>query len=245
MLFPEIEVSLFILVVFHSIFRFDTHKLKNDYNPDTFRRGERLKCGKAVVQFDRVENNGENLLIYIEDAELIYGVPMSMAPIFQHTNTKKKLSKHSVVQCELKIHNKESGSNLILDRIKNFRTHINETLCLVTVQSECLDLFQKTTINEKPLLELIYVAKLNRNGEIKNVSTGKLEGHPGILVASDLYAVLEAIERGIEIKKILVSIKSVNVFENELDALDNLIDYGAEFICVSELTNDPYLVSAY
>lgn len=60
-----------------------------------FQPGEKLRFGKAVVEFVRMEEHGDKKCMRIRLADLDYIAPIELFPLFQKTNA-KKTSKYAV-----------------------------------------------------------------------------------------------------------------------------------------------------
>ena len=67
-------------------------KIERAYNPEAFKPGEKLKLGNAVVEFVGIEENKNERRMRIKVADLIISAPIEYFPLFQLTNTQRRLS---------------------------------------------------------------------------------------------------------------------------------------------------------
>ncbi|MBF4691581.1 DrmE family protein [Fusibacter ferrireducens] len=211
----------------------------NDNIIDQFKSGELLKCGNSIVEFDKVDYSDGIGRIWVRTADTNTGIPLESAPLLQYTKTKKKLSKDKKFNSEHKrqtLENMKLKSDGIILKAKRLKTHVNSSVCIVTNQGKFIDFIKTTTINKQPLIDLLYTVRLDYNGGLIDVSTGKLEGIPSIVIASDIYKAHEYIESHDSVKQLIVDITDATDLEAEYYTHQKIKEYGVKTLFISDLT---------
>ena len=101
MVFPERIQSIFIFTLVKLLYNISEGRIERAYDPEKFQPGEKLRFGKAVVEFVRMEEHGDKKCMRIRLADLDYIAPIELFPLFQKTNA-KKTSKYAVFSAEEK-----------------------------------------------------------------------------------------------------------------------------------------------
>ena len=245
--FPEIrELSKeYILAdVIHSI---SSGKIEATYDPRTFEKGQKLRYLDCIVTFDGCDANEHNGVlkgrIWITFAGkdgMRLGIPMHLAPYFQKVESKKlstydnfykKYSEHKARQ-EAEVAEKAD----LLSKLSNYKTHLNETIILVTEIKRAREFFTSTTLGGKKLTELFYIAHINGDGHISNISPGQMAGNPAIALATDLYAVINAL-KNVSIKRIVFDASTPGSIDRQIDAFDTINRSGTPIVCISDVIN--------
>ena len=96
LVFPERVQSIFIFTLsklLHNIFE---GRIDKAYDPSTFIPGEKLRIGKAVVEFLGIEErkNHSGKFMRIRTKDTIYSTPLEILPLFQKTNAEKISTGH-------------------------------------------------------------------------------------------------------------------------------------------------------
>ena len=89
MVFPERIQSIFIFTLVKLLYNISEGRIERAYDPEKFQPGEKLRFGKAVVEFVRMEEHGDKKCMRIRLADLDYIAPIELFPLFQKTNAKK------------------------------------------------------------------------------------------------------------------------------------------------------------
>ena len=93
LVFPERIQSIFIFTLVKLLYNISEGKIDHAYDPSSFVAGDRLKFGSVVVEFVALEEENGHMRMKIRLAEsLTTTANIEYFPLFQRTNTKKKLS---------------------------------------------------------------------------------------------------------------------------------------------------------
>ena len=245
--FPEIKETLFEFVLSKIVFNIAAGKINIHYNPHSFEKGQKLKYKNCVVEFDScIEKDFDGRgRIYIRFADdVTFGVPLEMAPIFQiaDSNT-KRFTKFKVFR---KIYNeqaaiaelKDSSSNRdIIEELKDYKTHLDGSIFLVTNVRNAKEYFDETRINGTLLRDVLLIGKIQNDGSIDSCYSGQLSGNPAIVLSSDLYSVLSAIRNGAKVQSVIVNLSQSALLENQLDVLDDLSNGEFPILCLTDTNN--------
>lgn len=240
--FPERLQTSFIFAVSKLLFNISEGRIDHNYDPSTFQKGDKLRCGKAIVEFVGVNNNNGNPRMEIKLAKELYvSAPIEFFPFFQKVNTKLKLSNHdSYIKEKRNIEKQLSSTSTVdglLQTLSDYRTHMENSIVYMTPVISTKEIIANTTINGKKLTDYALIGQVNYSGEISNVSSGQLSGVPSIILASDLYSVLRLKENGHPIQSIIIDISNAASITNQLDALNELIYTNIPIACVTDVVN--------
>lgn len=230
--FPEIKELLYEFVLSKIVFNVAAGKINISYDPHSFKPGQKLKYKNCVVEFDKYvekEFNGKDrMYIRFADGDT-YGVPSEIAPIFQIADADtKRFSKsdafHNVYSAKKAIEELESPPDCkgIIDALIDYKTHLDGSIFFVTNTRVAKDYFDETTLNGTQLKDVLLIGKTQPDGSVDSCYPGQLSGNPAIVLTSDLYAVLRAIDHGAKVQSIIISSTQGNIVENQLDILDDL-----------------------
>lgn len=135
MVFPERIQSIFIFTLVKLLYNISEGRIERAYDPEKFQPGEKLRFGKAVVEFVRMEEHGDKKCMRIRLADLDYIAPIELFPLFQKTNA-KKISKYAVFSTEEKEARKKlSGSTpekQYLKLLTDYKTHMDSSIVNMT-----------------------------------------------------------------------------------------------------------------
>lgn len=242
-IFPELEESFLIFVIFKVFYNILLGKIKGDYNPKRFKKGEILKLGNAIVQFNGITQvSGTDCISVVLAEGTISNAPMDLCPAFQKVETKRKLSKYAVfkkekerIVTELAA---ESEKNKYLSRIIESKTHMDGSIGVVTSVARICKQISGTEINSNKLSDVFLFASANYEGEIKNIASGQLAGNPAMIFTSDLYSVCAVMEQPkCRIQSLIVDVSNSNGIQNQLDALDDLLKKDIPVVCFTDNAN--------
>lgn len=241
MVFPEKSFSTFLLAVLKVIYDIFDGEIAMTYNPDTFIKGQKLKCGNCVVEFDRVDQFNGTTMLWIKNADCSNGIPLELAPFFQLSDSNRRLSsdkEFSKVKAEIKLRKEEmSASDQLTRFLIDFKTHINNIVFNVAPIGRTKELLSDTRINGSKVEELLLIGQADSEGNIDIINKGQLSGEPAIILASNLYTVFEAIKKESDVKLLLIDISNPNIINSELDVLDEILKRDFPVICLTDTAN--------
>lgn len=245
--FPEIKDLLYEFVLSKIVFNVAAGKINISYDPHTFKPGQKLKYKNCIVEFDRyVEKDfdgAERLYIRFSDGQK-RGLPSKIAPIFQIVDKgAKKISSEksfsevysatkALQELELAPDQKD-----IIDALTDYKTHLDGSIFLVTNVGAAKEFFDQTTINRVPLKDILLIGKIQTDGSIGSCYAGQLAGNPAIVLASDMYSVLRAIDHGAKVQSIIVNSSQSNIIESQLNIFDDLSNESFPILCLTDTRN--------
>ena len=245
--FPEIKELLYEFVISKIVFNVSAGKININYDPHSFQKGQKLKYKNCIVKFNRyVEKDFDGKeRIYIEFADGgTRGLPPKIAPIFQIVDSEtKRFSKekafNEIYSAQKAIEEAESITKHcdIIETLKDYKTHLDGSIFLVTNMRNAKDYFDQTLINGTPLKDVLLIGKVQNDGNIDSCYAGQLSGNPAIVLVNDLYSILKAIEQGAKVQSIIVNSSYGNIIENQLDTLDELSSEGFPILCLTDTSN--------
>ena len=238
--FPEIEQLMYEFLVAKVVYNISAGKIDKQYDPHSFKRGQKLKFVNCIVEFDRCETDKDDGIerIYLRlNGGLRRGVPITKAPFFQVVETKRPLSKDEAFSEAVKLTNSKDSSVLI-SQLKNYKTHLDSSLVFVSEVKSAREFLMDARLDGKKLTEILYSAHINGNGELTNISAGQMTGNPAIIIASDLYSVRNAISKGtIKIQSVIFDASPSNSIEKQLYAFDELEEFDFPIVCITDIAN--------
>lgn len=245
--FPEIKELLYEFVLSKIVFNVAAGKINITYDPHTFKPGQKLKYKNCVVEFDRYAENdyqGKDR-VYIRFADgASYGVPAEIAPIFQIADADtKRFSKskafYDVYSAKKAIEELRSSPEKrdIIEALTDYKTHLDGSIFLITSIKNAKEYFDQTFINGTPLKDVLLIGKVQTDGSIDSCYPGQLSGNPAIVLASDLYSVIRAIEQGAKVQSIIINSSQNTLIDNQLDTLDDLSREEFPILCLTDTSN--------
>ena len=245
--FPEIKELLYEFVLSKIVFNVAAGKINITYDPHTFKPGQKLKYKNCVVEFDRYAENdyqGKDR-VYIRFADgASYGVPAEIAPIFQIADADtKRFSKskafYDVYSAKKAIEELRSSPEKrdIIEALTDYKTHLDGSIFLITSIKNAKEYFDQTFINGTPLKNVLLIGKVQTDGTIDSCYPGQLSGNPAIVLASDLYSVIRAIEQGAKVQSIIINSSQNTLIDNQLDTLDDLSREEFPILCLTDTSN--------
>lgn len=240
--FPEKKELYFLFALSKVIDDIYNGIVEVTYDPHTFVKGQKLKYGNCIVEFDSIQiNNDVEMLCIRLAADLKYSVPISHAPFFQTVETKKRLSKYdafSRVYCSQQdIKYSQNYYEDIIINLKNHKTHMNGAVFCISKLSYLHEMIENIKINGEKLDNILLTGKLDYEGNIKNIGKGQLIGIPSIVIGSDLYSANTALYEGVPATAFIIDVSNEKQFENQLDILDELSQKDFPIICISDTAN--------
>lgn len=242
LVFPERERTALTFSLVNAIHNIETGKIEKKYSVEDFVPGDKLKLGNAVVEFLGVsETQGiKYMLIHMSDTDRHF-IPITTAPIFQKTDTKRPLSSVKKFYKERNALEKsiqlisEAGS--YLGRLMQYKTHMAASVYYVSAVKGVKEQLEDMTFCNEKLSHYILLGQTNYEGEITNLGSGQMAGIPAVVFSSDLYAVSAAIKNGNPIQSLIIDISNMNLILSQLNILDDILATGVQVIFVTDTAN--------
>ena len=244
--FPEIKELLYEFVLSKIVYNVGAGKINITYDPSCFKQGQKLKYKNCVVAFDSFyidENGVEQLRIKFAD-NASYSLPAAIAPIFQIAKVDtKRYTKSDVfyknfsAKKALEELEQSPANKNIIEALKNYKTHLDGSIILVTNAKAAKEYFDQIQINRTPLKDVLLVGKARQDGTIENCYPGQFSGNPAIVLASDLYSVFETVRNGARVQSVIVNVSQGSLIDNQLDILDELSKEDFPILCLTDTRN--------
>lgn len=129
--FPEKNQSAFLFSLAFLIQNIISGKIKQDYDPKKFVVGEKLKLGNAIVEYAGIDTSDGFERICIRTGDKMEDkAPIELFPVFQKTNTKRKISSSAKYLSEKNRLKRQiasiSDKDNVLSILSQYKTHIVE-----------------------------------------------------------------------------------------------------------------------
>ena len=240
MVFPERIQSIFIFTLVKLLYNISEGRIERAYDPEKFQPGEKLRFGKAVVEFVQMEDHGDKKCMRIRLADLDYIAPIELFPLFQKTNA-KKISKYAVFSAEEKEARKKfsvsTPEKQYLKLLTDYRTHMDSSIVNMTSIINTKEQIAGCELFGRSIKDLLLIGQADYEGNVRNIGAGQLGGTPAIVLASDLYAIAEMAHKGHPIQSIIMDGSNSSILLSQLDALDELMRLGVPITCVTDIVN--------
>lgn len=242
LVFPERIQSIFIFTLVKLLYNISEGKIDHAYDPSSFVAGDRLKFGSVVAEFVALEEENGHMRMKIRLAEsLTTTANVEYFPLFQRTNTKKKLStfkqfveaKREAEQL-LKVMTAEER---YLKLLADHKTHMENSIVNMTSIINSKQMINGCKLCGKNIKDAILIGQADYEGNVTNIGAGQLGGTPAIVLAADLYAISEMAHKGHPIQSIIIDGSNANALLSQLPALDELLRLGVPVTCVTDVVN--------
>jgi hypothetical protein len=242
LVFPEKVQLIFVFVIMMLLHNINKGRIKRAYDPASFQQGEKLKLGNAVVEFLGIEQRSGKQCVKIRMADLqSYSAPLDFLPFFQRTNTQRRLSTLAkFIAAKKRIEKKHKGlksDEKKLLRLADYKTHMDSSLFYMTSLIKIKEMIDNFKLCEKKISDILLIGQTNYNGEIHSLGAGQMAGIPAIVLASDLYSIVAAIENQHPVEFIIIDASNMNLLLGQLDEIDKLIRLGVPIVCVTDIMN--------
>ncbi|MHB8964086.1 MAG: DrmE family protein, partial [Saccharofermentanales bacterium] len=241
LVFPEKSQTLLIFTLIKLLYDISEGKIEKSYNPESFIKGEKLKILNCVVAFNRIDVHNGKPYLWVDNAECSVGAPIEMMPLFQRTNTNRRLSKDSEFLIAKRAIREKTLNLPKADRqiamLSDYKTHITSSTYYVAPIINTKEQLSRFKFNERDILDILLIGQVDYTGEIKNISPGQLSGIPSIVLASDLYAVCAAVQKSTLPQSLIIDVSNSNTINSQLDAMDELMHIGAPIMCVTDVAD--------
>lgn len=239
--FPEKTESIFLLLILKVIHDIFEGRAEKEYNPYEFVKGQKLKCGNCVVEFDRIDEYRGKTMLHVKNANCLHGIPLELAPFFQLTDTNRPLSSDAEFEKtknEIRYRTtKMTYAEHLIAMLIDYKTHLNDTVFSVAPIGRTKDMISDIRINGLEIKDLLLMGQVDADGNIETINPGQLSGDPAIVLSTDIYSVFEAIKRGSKVKSLFIDGSNPNVVTSELDVLDDLLQYDFPVIFLLDTVN--------
>lgn len=236
--FPDKNQLLYEFLIGKVIYNINIGKIGMQYDPHTFIKGQRLKYFNCCVEFIECKvddfDGKERIYIRLADSDR-FGAPIASAPFFQIVDTKRPLSKYKAYVQAKKEEKKYAES--AIGSLVNHKTHLDSSIFFVSELKSSKERLLNTYIGDKKITDYLYIAHANSDGVINNISSGQMKGNPAIILASDLFAVANAISNGIKVQSVIFDASHPSTIDNQLDLFDELSDYKFPVVCITNTVN--------
>lgn len=234
--FPEKSQLLYEFLLGKVIYNINIGKIAMEYDPHSFVKGQKLKYFNCIVEFIECgfdDKGQERIYFRLRDCDN-NSLPISNAPFFQKVDT-KRLSTFKAYGLAKK-EAKNTSVNPI-GNLGNYKTHLDSSIFFVSEFKTSKDRLLNTYIGDKKITEYLYIAHANSDGVISNISPGQMEGNPAIILASDLFSVINAISKGVKVQSVIFDASRSSTIENQVDLFDELSEYEFPIVCITNTSN--------
>lgn len=241
--FPEIEQFSKEFLLGKVIYNITAGKIQMSYDPEKFTKGQILKYKNCAVEFDHLEETNGVTRIFVKFSDgMLYGVPIKIAPFFQISDTKqlstyKKFRENYSAIDAIEAQKNPIHKKTLLETLENHKTHLDGSIFYVSAIKNTKEFLTSAKLDGKIITDILYMAQVNSDGEISNLSAGQLTGNPAIILASDLYAIQNAVNQGIIPQSIIFDASQPNTVNKQLDAFDGLGKNGLPIVCITNTAN--------
>lgn len=241
--FPEKAQSSFLFMVMTVLHNIAEGKISSAYDPTTFQKGQKLKLGNAVVEFQGLEEQDGRTLITLVTMDrgtpLYRKIPQSAIPHLQYVDTSRRISPNKKFSDEWKkiegLINSKAEINSRLSALSGLKTHMDSSIIYVAPIAPTKAKLDNLEICDKKISEYILIGQADYEGTVSNVGAGQLVGIPPIVLASDLYSALAVVEQGHPVKEIIIDSNDINGISSQMDVIDDIIRQGKILTCVTDI----------
>ena len=244
--YPDTTGLVYEFLLAKTIFNITVGRIKYSYDPYQFKRGQKLKYKESVVVFEgcgiNKEDGIERISVSFSNGD-IRRLPIEIAPVFQlvdskRVSTEKQFRKYFSTTRALQEAKEKTELN-IKELLANHRTHLDGSIFFVSKLKDSREFILNCDIEGESVSHSLYIGQANLSGEVSNVFSGQMKGNPAIIIAPDLYAVAEAIQKGVAVQSIIINLTDSNILDSQLDVLDELSDMDFPIACVCD-TNSSF-----
>ncbi len=242
LILPEKEYLPFLIVVWKLIDDINVGRIESGYDPTKFIPGQKLKFGKCIVEFECIEYLKDQTRIRILLADrLSQSMPISLAPLFQKTETKKALSNGYKFDCERKqlsiIPDNTDYLHDIIKKIAANKTHIGSYCIYLTHKSKTNILIDSLVVEDAEFRDIFLVGNANSTGYVQIGESGQLTGTVPLVLTSDLYETIAVISKNEAIQAVYIDPSRIGIVFSQLNKLDELRDLGIKIILLASSSN--------
>ena len=239
--FPERVQSIFIFTFVKLLHNINEEKIKRAYNPENFSPGDRLKLGNVVAEFIGLTEGAEGKCLELRLADLKYAAPLEYLPPLQKSDTNRRLSKSQHLMMAIKKVKSRalqlSPSEQLLATLADYKTHMDNSIFYMTSIINTKEVAKNCWVSGHRVSDVLLIGKVDYSGDVENIGAGQLAGTPAIVLASDMYSIAAAAEKGHPIQSIVIDASNSSAITSQVDVLDDLIRLGVPITCVTDTVN--------
>ena len=125
----------------------------------------------------------------------------------------------------------------IIEVLESNKTHLTSSIFYVSAINDTKDFFKEAKINGRNMGDILYLARVNNDGDIVNLTPGQFAGNPAIVLVPDLYSLNNAVNKGANIQSVIFDASQSNSVEKQLDAFDVMMSKESPIVCVTNTIN--------
>ena len=242
LVFPEKKEMFLLFSLMYIFYNIVNEKIETNYNPKNFRIGDKLKIGRAIVEYRGTieENNQVRIKIKLADCDEL-SAPESYFSVFQRVETKRPLSKLPLFNSERKVVKAFNEINTFdkdnISYVSSMKTHIKKSVYVVATVTGIKEQLSNCYMKYEKITNILYCAQVDYEGKISSISSGQMSGNPALVLSPDLYSIEAAISKGANIHSIIIDISNINAIENQLDVLDSILKRNINIIFITDIMN--------
>lgn len=235
--FPEKQQMLLLFMLAKVIHNLTEGKIRSNYNPSLFTSGTKVKLGNAVAEFlcaDEMDGRKGVWLGFRHKSK--YFCPIEILPVLQRVKT-KRISRDDTFYQELnRIRElmKTFGTDSVLLNLLSQKSHLDKSIAYVSSVSATKARLNVCSLDNHRLQDILLLGQTSYEGEIKNISTGQLDGIPALVLASDLFAANALAAMRHPLQSMIIDITNVHQALSQLDALDEAIALRIPLLCITD-----------
>lgn len=246
--FPEKQQMPFLFMLAKVISNLTSGKIELSYDLSQFKIGEKVKLGKAILEYQGITDNGMGQqCIKFKTSDVTVTTPIEFFPVLQHVKTSLKISKYDKYKEEkdkLLEGLKQFGADSVLLNLAAHKSHLDRSIAYISSVSITKTRLNECLINNQKIQDILYLGQTSYEGVVKNISAGQLNGNPALVLASDLFAANATAAMGHPFQSMIIDISNVHQVLSQLDALDEAIALKIPLLCITD-TPDAFDLSEF
>ena len=177
LVFPERIQSIFIFTLIKLLHNIAEGKIERAYDPEAFKPGEKLKLGNAVVEFVGIEDEKNERRMKIKVADLTISAPIEYFPLFQLTNTQRRLSPYEKYVVEKKkiegLVSHLTADEKFLKMLADYRTHMDSSIVSMTSVINAKELLSTCKLCGRDIKSILLVGQADYGAKAMRVDSEK------------------------------------------------------------------------
>ena len=239
--FPEKQQMLFLFMLAKVIHNLTGGKIGFSYDPSQFKLGEKVKLGNAILEYLGITDNGMGQqCIKFRTSDVTITAPIDYMPVLQHVKTNLRISSHKKYVAEknrLKEKLTQINVDSILLELESYKSHFNKSIAYISSVSTTKAKLNDCLLDNHKIEDILYLGQANYEGEIRNISTGQLDGNPALVLASDLFAANATAAMCHPFQSMIIDVTNIHQALSQLDALDEAIALRIPLLCITDTPN--------
>jgi hypothetical protein len=227
--YPERTYLPSLTVILQAVSDIISGRLRTAHARYLFQPGQKLKVYNYVCEFVSVEKKNDKDMICVKFSDVNGFYPIEKAPVFQQTDTRRKLSKFPGSL----INNNKNDS--AFDMLEAKKTILTDSIYYITSTGNFKETFSDIKINGKNILDLLLSGTINTENNIKVMNKGQIDGTPALVFTNNLYSLAGYLSENS--RYIFIDINNDSIVNSQLDALDNIINRNIPVVVVVDAVN--------